>query len=299
MKRLLLATVAFGMLALPAMAADMAPAPAYYKAPVPVPVCIWCGFYVGVNAGGGWSDDSVNVGGYPIFANPAAAATGPLLAASVLGTSGSFGTKGSGFIGGGQIGYNWQFGAWVAGVETDFQGASINGSNNTSTSVVPGPGVGPQAIVTGISTSSKLDYLGTVRGRLGYTVTPSLLLYGTGGLAYGEVSSTTSIGQQDTGPIGVVATTNLPYASSASASSTRAGWTAGAGLEWMFMPRWSVKAEYLHYDLGSTSYNNTLSNIVGPPGGAVPTGGIFYTLGARSTASFAGDIVRAGLNMKF
>jgi outer membrane immunogenic protein len=297
MKRFLLTTAAFGMLVLPAMAADMAPAPIAYKAPIPVPVCIWCGWYVGVNAGGGWSDDSVKVGGYPIFANPAAlVATTADLAAAVPGASGSFGTKGSGFIGGGQIGYNWQFGAWVAGVETDIQGSTIKGSAAGASSI-PVPGFAGDAIQTSITTSDKLDYLGTVRGRLGYTVTPAVLVYATGGLAYGGVSSTTSIGQQLVGP--GTATVNAPYSSSASTSSTRAGWTAGGGLEWMFMPRWSVKAEYLHYDLGSASYNNTLSNVVVPPGGGVPTGGVFYSLGARSQASFSGDIVRAGLNMKF
>jgi outer membrane immunogenic protein len=213
MKRFLLTTAAFGMLVLPAMAADMAPAPIAYKAPIPVPVCIWCGWYVGVNAGGGWSDDSVKVGGYPIFANPAAlVATTADLAAAVPGASGSFGTKGSGFIGGGQIGYNWQFGAWVAGVETDIQGSTIKGSAAGASSI-PVPGFAGDAIQTSITTSDKLDYLGTVRGRLGYTVTPAVLVYATGGLAYGGVSSTTSIGQQLVGP--GTATVNAPYSSSA------------------------------------------------------------------------------------
>jgi outer membrane immunogenic protein len=263
-----------------------------------VPVCIWCGWYVGVNAGGGWDSDSVNVAGSPVFANPLAiASTSASLAAAVSGANGSFSPKGSGFIGGGQVGYNWQFGAWVAGFETDIQGSTIKGSSTAATSVALAPPFAANSVQTGMTVSDKLDYLGTVRGRLGYTVTPSVLVYATGGLAYGGISSTTSIGQQLVGP--GAATVNAPYASSASASSTRAGWTAGGGLEWMFAPRWSVKAEYLHYDLGSASYNNTLTNVVVPPGGAVPAGSPFYTLGARSSASFAGDIVRAGVNMKF
>jgi outer membrane immunogenic protein len=297
MKRFLLTATALGMLALPAMAADMAPAPApVYKAPVPVPVCIWCGFYAGVNAGGGWDSDSVSVGGSPIFANPLAIFSPVNLAAAVAGTNGSFNPKGSGFIGGGQVGYNWQFGTWVAGLETDIQGSTIKGSSTGATSVPVSPPI-VAVTTTGMTVSDKLDYLGTVRGRLGYTVTPSVLVYGTGGLAYGSINSTTTIGQQTTGPS--QATINAPYGSSASTSSTRVGWTAGAGLEWMFAPRWSVKAEYLHYDLGSSSYSSTLSNIVVPPGGAVPTGGVFYSLGARSQASFSGDIVRAGVNVKF
>lgn len=295
MKKFLLSTVTFAALALPAMAADMAPAP-YYKAPVPVPVCIWCGFYAGVNAGGGWSNDTVDVGGYPIFANPLEVFTTVNLAAAVTGANGAFSPRGSGFIGGGQIGYNWQFGTWVAGFETDIQGSTIKGSSIGATSVSVAPPIAGTTR-TGLTISDKLDYLGTVRGRLGYTITPTVLVYGTAGLAYGDVSSTTGIGQVTTGPS--QATINAPYSSSASSSSTRAGWTAGGGLEWMFAPRWSVKAEYLHYDLGSASYNNTLSNIVVPPGGIVPAGSVFYSLGARSSASFSGDIVRAGLNVKF
>jgi outer membrane immunogenic protein len=277
------------------MAADMPVPKPYHKAPAPAPACTWCGFYLGANAGGGWSSDSVNIGGYPIAAS-AAPASVFLLATSVSGAGGSFSPKGSGFIGGGQVGYNWQSGYWVAGLETDFQGLANRGSTGGGSSIVVAGPVGPQSIATVIATSNKLDYIGTVRGRFGYTYTPVLLLYGTGGLAYGEVSSTTSIGQQDVGAPGIVATTNGPYASSAGASSTRYGWTAGAGLEWMFLPRWSFKAEYLHYDLGSATYNNTLVNVVTPPGGLVPAGAPFYTLGAFSRASFAGDIIRAGVN---
>jgi outer membrane immunogenic protein len=298
MKKLLLTSAALAMLALPAIAADMAPAPVpVYKAPIPVAVCTWCGFYAGVNAGGGWSSDSVNVSASPIFANPLTPATGIAEAAAVAGANGSFSPKGSGFIGGGQVGYNWQFGTWVAGFETDIQGSTIKGSSALATSVALGAPFGANSAQTSATVSDKLDYLGTVRGRLGYTVMPNVLVYGTGGLAYGAASSTTSITQQLVGP--GTGTVNAPYSSSASTSSTRVGWTAGAGLEWMFMPSWSVKVEYLHYDLGSASYNNTLTNIVVPPGGGVPAGSPFYSLGARSSASFAGDIVRAGLNVKF
>jgi outer membrane immunogenic protein len=84
--------------------------------------------------------------------------------------------------------------------------------------------------------------------------------------------------------------------------STLDGWwrrRMDGGVEWMAARPWSVKLEYLHYDLGSANSNATLSNIVIPPGGAVPTGGVFYTLGASSSRSITGDIVRVGLNYKF
>ena len=126
MKKLLLTTAAFGMLALPAMAADQAPvfnAPIpvpVYNAPIRFPVCMWCGFYVGLNAGGTWSDDnsvavnSVLTQDFP----PGPASYG---AASAAGAAGSVPLGQSlGFIGGGQIGYNWQFSsAWLVGLETD------------------------------------------------------------------------------------------------------------------------------------------------------------------------------------
>jgi opacity protein-like surface antigen len=84
------------------------------------------------------------------------------------------------------------------------------------------------------------------------------------------------------------------FASNASFSDTRAGWTAGAGIEWMIFQRWSVKAEYLHYDLGSVTYNGQL----GPVNTVAPFGNYFVN-NAASTTRFNGDIVRAGLNYRW
>jgi outer membrane immunogenic protein len=127
-------------------------------------------------------------------------------------------------------------------------------------------------------------------------VTPSLLVYGTGGLAFGGVSSSTSLGEAFAGPVVVGATGTFP--SSASVSQTRIGWTAGAGAEWMFYGNWSAKLEYLHYDLGSASYGTTVSNFA-VAGAPVPVGTLLYTLGQTSSTSFRGDIARVGLNYKF
>jgi outer membrane immunogenic protein len=129
MKKLLLTTAAFGALALPALAADMNPAPVY-RAPVAVPVVpifAWTGFYIGGTAGGAWLNGSVTEQS-SIFCNPLVVgcpAAGSALAAALTGSSSS---KPSGFIGGGEVGYNWQAGAWVYGLETDISGASISGS---------------------------------------------------------------------------------------------------------------------------------------------------------------------------
>jgi outer membrane immunogenic protein len=293
MKKFLVTTAAFGMLALPAMAADMAPAPMVYKAPVPVPVCIWCGFYIGANAGYAWSEDnSVNTTGSlsSIFAG-IAPATGPAAVASA--TAQIPGGNANGFIGGGQIGYNFQYSSFVYGIEADFQGLSGKSSGTASNSVgiVGFPGTN---VNTTLTATDSVSWLGTLRGRLGYTITPSLLVYGTGGLAYGEAKSSTAIGQQIVGPAAGGATG--PYGSAVSISSTRTGWTAGAGAEWLFTRNWTAKLEYLHYDLGSANYAGSMTNLAV---GVAPVGTPLYTVGTTSSVKFSGDIVRAGVNYKF
>jgi outer membrane immunogenic protein len=296
MKTFLLTSAAFGMLALRAMAADVAPvynAPIpvpVYNAPIPLPVCIWCGFYLGLNAGGTWSDNnsvavnSVLTQDFPL--GPAGYG-----AASAAGAAGSVPVGGAlGFIGGGQIGYNWQVSsAWLVGLETDISdipGVSGQFSGTLTNSVGPFALFGrPEVVTTSIASTSKLDYLGTVRGRLGY-LTPTFLLYATGGLAYGGVKASTAITQSNN---------DLFLQSNTSAagafSQMRAGWTAGAGLEWMFVQKWSAKVEYLHYDLGSVTFSN----------GALRTSGTAVGIGlavvdSTSSAKFSGDIVRAGVN---
>jgi outer membrane immunogenic protein len=285
-KYIALSTVALGALLGPAMAADLAP---IYKAP-PAPVCFWCGWYAGVNVGAHWAQDTtvqttgVAVGAAPTFGPEAAVAAG-------LATTG-LGAKQSGFIGGGQVGYNWQAASWVYGAEADIQGLTrdVNGSVATVTSGVPG--FPSEAFTSTTSVTKSLDYFGTLRARFGYLLTPGFLVYGTAGLAYGGVHATTSISQADAGILGGPPV--VGYGSSASISQTRAGWTAGGGVEMQLGPRWTAKAEYLYYDLGSVSYG--LPNLVGnAPPFAVPT----WVASAQSTAKFNGDIVRLGLNYKF
>jgi outer membrane immunogenic protein len=160
---------------------------------------------------------------------------------------------GSGFIGGGQVGYNWQMSpVWLAGFETDIQYLSGNDSGTITKSSGAFPFFGASEVVnSSIASSSKVDYLGTVRGRLGYLFTPTFLLYGTGGLAYGGVKASTTIGQTNNDCTFFPGTCLQGSTAPGGAfSHTRAGWTAGAGLEWMFAQKWSAKAEYLHYDLG-------------------------------------------------
>ena len=120
---------------------------------------------------------------------------------------------------------------------------------------------GPRNNISGsVATSYSLDYLGTVRARVGYLLTPALLAYGSGGLAYGQANLITQTSLFAAAPSGALAGF---AAGSANYSNLLVGWTAGGGMEWMFHPNWSVKAEYLYYDLGAVSTS-------GPVAGTTP-----------------------------
>jgi outer membrane immunogenic protein len=294
MKRFLLTTVALGVLAAPAIAADMAPAPMpVYKAPIPVPVCIWCGWYVGLNAGGTFGgSNSTTVASSPGSPNPVQA-TSPIFAANFASLTSNVvgGGNNDGFIGGGQIGYNWQFNpSWVVGVEADFQGLTANtGSASISRSMVDQFG---NTLTTNTSVEHNLDYFGTVWGRLGFLVNPALLVYGSGGLAYGGIKSSTSVSQTSTN------TLLGPASTTGSLSDTRVGWTLGGGAEWMFLQNWSAKVEYLYYDLGSANYSaGVAAPLLLPPAGGA--GSALFSNPVTASTRFNGSIVRAGVNWHF
>jgi outer membrane immunogenic protein len=274
-----------------ALAADLP----HYKAPPPPPPPpppMWTGFYVGLNAGGTWAQsNSTNTTAFPIFAAPAIQSEANV--AALLATSNIGSGNGGGFIGGGQIGYNWQFyNSFVAGIEADIQGIAYSNNTRNFAAVSGVPGFPLETMFGAVSVKRNVDYIGTVRGRLGWLFTPTLLVYGTGGLAYGGVSSSTSMFQTDT-----LATTGCtfcnPYFTAGSYSDTRVGWTAGGGLEWMFWPNWSAKVEYLYYDLGRVSY--AMSPLVSFFNGGAPA----WAAIAQSSTRFNGNIVRAGVNYHF
>jgi outer membrane immunogenic protein len=222
----------------------MAPRP-YTKAPPLAPVMSWTGWYVGLNAGAGITDTSYNL-------DP----TGCFITAPLCGTGGLAGNPARsydnarpnkvGFTGGGQFGYNYQFSPrWVAGFEADINYNDVRNSDSVIQALGP-PLFAPGSFIHTVNTG--LNWFGTARGRIGYLVTPSVLLYGTGGLAYGQAKSSTNA----TFPFPGVGDTYI-----GSMSTTRVGWTAGAGGEWMVSSNWSVKAEYLYVDLGRTSYTSS------------------------------------------
>jgi outer membrane immunogenic protein len=217
----------------------------------------WTGFYVGINAGG--SSTKIDHG----VAIPAIGA--------VSSRAFDFSGRDGSFAGGFQAGYNWQFAPnWVFGVEGDIN--YLRGSrDNTFRYIVAGDDV--------VGTpNTRLRWLSTVRGRLGYTWA-STMVYATGGLAIGGVSSNVDATRSDGGVI------EARFAGSY--SETRTGWAVGAGLEQALTNRISLRIEYLHFDLGSFSYDVT--RVSGTASPSVPS-----TWQANGQVS--GDIVRAALH---
>jgi outer membrane immunogenic protein len=216
--------------------------PAY--APPPLPVYTWTGIYWGANIGYSWGK-ATNT-------------------ATLFGGSISESQKLDGVIGGIQTGYNYQFGAWVWGLEIDVQASGQKGSTTYGLLLVP-----PATLLA----DHKLPWFGTSRVRLGILATPMFLLYGTGGVAFGEVKDDYTVSVA-----GVPAATVV-----ASIRDLRAGWTAGAGIEGALGGGWSAKLEYLYLDLGKL--NQTVTTAVGP------------TIAFNSRVT--DNIVRVGLNYKF
>ena len=204
MKKILLAGVAAAGLIASGAAAFAADLPSRNVAPVapaPVlPIFTWTGFYAGVNAGYGWGEFSKAPG----FDDP------------------------DGFVGGAQIGYNYQIGQFVVGLETDIQYSDLSGKTRPVTFADGNVGVG----------RGEVEYFGTVRGRIGAAFDRALI-YVTGGLAYGETKFR-----------GLDTTAGLSF----SKSKPTAGWTIGGGLEYAFTDNITAKAEYLYVDLGDNRY---------------------------------------------
>jgi outer membrane immunogenic protein len=211
-------------------AADMPlKAPAF----LPAPVYNWGGWYAGVNIGyGGGAASRPNLG----FADPGGAVGfGPYFAA---GGNVTPNVSPSGVIGGGQVGYNWMIAPnWLTGVVADIQGSGMKAA---ATNTVTPPGFA----LTNQTNSVAIDWFGTLRAKLGITQN-SWLFYLTGGLAYGGVRTSGSF----------VAPGILAF--SGSDSSTKVGWTAGAGVNYALGPKWNLGLEYLYVDLGRASYTET------------------------------------------
>jgi outer membrane immunogenic protein len=310
MKKLLLTSIALAGLIGPATAADLARP--VYRRPVVVaaPVYTWTGFYVGGNVGGSWGNARTDIAGSGTFVN----APGSIIPITNPPTTfaDSQTQRLNGVIGGGQVGYNYQFSPrWVLGFEADIQGSGERGSNTfadplsgTICFAFPCETFQPFNAAAVTSYESRIGWFGTVRGRLGFLITDQVLLYGTGGLAYGrvELSGNTNVNGLLSLPQAVV----IPFTPGASAfseSRTNVGFAVGGGFEgkcsYWLPAGWTWKAEYLYVDLGSL-------DLTGPFPAANPSGNFLQSqltspfFGAITTHTrFTDNIVRVGLNYKF
>ncbi len=285
-------TLAAVMATSPGFAADLSPA---YKAPIaaPAPAPMWSGFYVGANVGYGWgnADNSWN-----FFAQNAItlslSCAGPGGGTNAFCASGSDSNSVNGVLGGVQAGYNYQMGGFVLGIETDIQGSGQSGDQTFTTGFSTGT-VNPLGTLSATYTQ-ELRWLGTTRGRIGITA-DRWLVYATGGAAYGEVSNN---GTATATGIGAGCTAGVCPLATWSGSATRVGWTAGVGIEGALGNNWSVKAEYLHVDLGTTTTSfATLAGGFGNTSGAGATIGAAAGTGSISS-KFTDDIVRVGANYR-
>jgi outer membrane immunogenic protein len=218
MKRILIAAALALAAGGQALAADLPQpgpppprAPATYV-PAPVPVFSWTGIYVGINGGYAFGDSNwTSPVGTPLFG------IGPCTTNC---STGNFST--SGFLVGGTLGGNYQWGQFVLGIEGDGDWSNLTGTTNSVAGGCSG--------ALGCTTQS--DWLATVRGRVGYAF-DRFLVYGTGGGAFGNLQASAG---------------GFPFS-----SSTQTGWTAGGGVEFAFTPNLTAKVEYLYVDLGSQS----------------------------------------------
>ncbi len=257
-----------------AYAADLPSRTAPVYAPPPLPFFTWTGGYFGVNAGYAFNNES--------RFRTSNGTSNELLGGAVVGGNRPISAKTSsdGFTGGAQIGYNYQFGAGngvVVGLEADAMYTDVDRTNNY--------------LVGGSFTRlhSDTDFLGTVRGRLGYAF-DRFLVYGTGGFAYGDVTNKARFF--------IPGTASTAYFGSQSAIQT--GYAYGGGIEYA-LPTDSffnffrssavtIKAEYLHYDLGDRTLQSNVTN-VGTANG--------YAGAYTTRVSTEGDLARVGLNYKF
>jgi len=286
MKKIVLATALLALGSASAFAADL-PARTYTKASVAGPAYNWSGFYFGANGGYGFQDQAVNHSAN----NEAGQIVLPVGPLDILPQSPTlFSPRGA--VGGAQAGYNRQFDRnWLVGVEADFDASWIRGSGNTNYKTF----AGAPAI---ISADEAIDWFGTVRARLGFIPTERLLVFGTGGLAYGEVSTDLNVpntiprgtGSQSGAGFSYRCTAGGPPCFLGSQSQTNAGWTVGGGGEFMITRNITFKAEYLYVNLGHVS------------GVASAQATLPATTPATFTATFGSvsfNTARVGLNYKF
>ena len=268
MTKLTVASVVLALAAGSAFAADLPSRKAPILPPPPAPTFTWTGLYGGVNIGYGFGNSNSETG-----------SLGYIGAGAPLGSAWSVPQDLSGVLGGGQVGYNYQFSPWlVVGLEADIQASDVHSTVNAVNAL---PDFGGH--VQSVNSTKSVDWFGTVRGRIGFTpFMPNLLIFGSGGFAYGGVVHNASFADNFAGGGFAVGSANY--------DDTKVGWTAGGGIEWSptQFPAFSVKVEYLYVDLGSTNLNTV--SVVSTPG---------FPFAANHNSPTQFHVVRAGLNWHF
>jgi outer membrane immunogenic protein len=261
-----------------------------YKAP-PAPAWSWTGFYIGGNFGGGWGQSKVA----SYSANDPASA---LFFAGGLFVPPATSLTMFNVLGGAQAGFNWQFARnWVIGDEIDFDWSGMKDSS-TAGPLPPGP---PGTGVFSSNLSEHVEWFGTARIRLGFLPVNPLLVYVTGGFAYGRVDRTGSyVSSFPTAPAAfAISTGGFAFACNAgplnpcfagSSSNVDLGWTAGGGFEYALSTNLSLKAEYLYVSLAGNPLTETAP----------------FALGLGTPSSFNANyghtffnVSRFGLNYRF
>jgi outer membrane immunogenic protein len=249
--------------------------PVKARPPVPAPEFSWTGFYAGLNAGYAWNNANTNVVDTGWIGG-----NGQLIPS--LGLPNRYNTAGSGPMAGLQFGQNWQNSKTIYGWEADFNYLDID----RATTVIGTPGRNPL-----ITERLEQSFLGTLRGRLGYAVADRLMLFATGGLAYGNVRSTgrfeTNNGQGGINVVGANGNGSFNPIWTGSAAPWRAGYALGGGGEYAVTDTVSIKGEYLYYDLGTIN-----SALVGTTAETIAT-----RIVPNTSARVSGSIARVGFNI--
>jgi outer membrane immunogenic protein len=276
MKELLLGAVGLVALSAAGHAADLPLRPATPA----VAVFSWTGLYIGGNVGGHWGSDSLTTVSNPVGFPPPTNTNIDALTPVAL--------KPQGVMGGFQIGYNWQVSDFVVGLEGDANWLGGAASRHLVFPFATGQPV--PAVGSFMDNATGARFVGTIRPRVGFTI-DHLLLYATGGVAFGSVKTTDSFCNNGCAPL-------VGNFASGGGIATKVGWTAGAGAEWAISNSWSIKAEYLYVNLGS--FNDSI------PGSAncerfFNAGFGFPSPNCNITTShkYTDNIARVGVNYHF
>jgi outer membrane immunogenic protein len=286
--QLLLSSAALtGCLSASAFAADMS----VRGTPVYVPFT-WTGFYGGVNVGYGWGDPKIT-SVITSFVEPGPGATGVLNAAASETSSSS-----SSALGGFQAGYNIQTGSWVYGLETDLSVTKLQAiSPPIAASTSAFGGADTASLQTTSTPTASIDWFGTLRGRLGFAW-DRVLMYGTGGLAYGLVRLTDGTLFNGFAGQGISPTDGSVAFNSVSApkdSIVKVGWSAGGGIDYAYTNNIILSFTYMHVDLGSETEFSKFkrpNNILGGASTTLVRGWTF------TSTSYNFDVVRAAVSWK-